>query len=65
MAHPFRPMTTELLKKLTRVSQDSDTAIRLLEISFEFASQQLKFISELNPQHSETDQSRLSTSNRY
>ena len=63
--HPFQPMTTEQLKKLTRVSQDSDSTIKSCEYPAEFASQGLKTAIELNPQHSESNQSNLRTNNRY
>jgi hypothetical protein len=65
MAHPFQPMTTELLKKLTRVNQDSDRTIKSPELPSEFASQETKSTLEFNPQRSETEQSDIRTDNRY
>ena len=65
MAHPFLPMTTELLKKLTRVNLDSDSTIKSCEYPIEFASKNLQTAIESNPQHSESNQSNLRTNNRY
>ena len=65
MAHPFRPMTTELLKNLTRINMDSDQTIKSHELPAVFETQEPKSISELNPQRSETDQSDIRTDNRY
>ena len=65
MAHPFLPMTTELLKKLTRVNLDSDSAIKSPDLPAVFETQEPKSILESNPQHSESNQSNLRTNNRY
>jgi hypothetical protein len=61
MAHPFLPMTTELLKKLTRVNLDSNTTTKSQELPIVFASQKLKSTLKLNPQRSETNQSDIRT----
>ena len=64
-AYPFQPMTTEQLKKLTKVNRDYDSTIKTGEYPAEFASQNLKTAIELNPQRSESDQSHLRTNNHY
>ncbi len=64
-AYPFQPMTTELLKKLTRVNQDSDSTSKSPEYPAVFETQELKSALELNPQRSETNQSDLRTNNHY
>ena len=56
MAHPFLPMTNEILEKLTRVDRDSNQTINSPDFPAVFASQEFKSILELNPQCSETDQ---------
>ena len=65
MAHPFMPMTNEMLKKLTRVIKDSDQTIKSPELPAVFETQEPKSILELDPQRSETDQSDIRTDNRY
>ena len=57
MAHPFMPMTNEMLKKLTRVIEDSDQIIKSPELPAVFETQELNSTLEINPQRSETDQS--------
>jgi len=49
-------MTDEMLKKLTRVMQDSNQTINSPDFPAVFASQEFKSILELNPQCSETHQ---------
>ena len=65
MAHPFMPMTNEMLKKLSRVVQDSNSTIQSPELPAVFETQELKSILEFNPQRSETNQSDIRTNNRY
>ena len=65
MAHPFLPMTTELLKKLTRVNQDSISTTKNFEPRFVFKIPKTKPTEELNSQNSETNQSNLRTNNHY
>ena len=65
MAHPFMPMTNEMIKKLSRDTKDSDRTIKSDELPAVFKTQQRKVILDLNPQHSETDQSDIRTDNRY
>jgi hypothetical protein len=65
MAHPFMPMTNEILKKLTRMMQDYDSTNKSPELPTVFETQEPKSISELNPQRSETNQSDIRTDNRY
>ena len=65
MAHPFMPMTTELLKNLTRINIDSDQANKSTKIPTVFETQELNSTLEINPQRSETDQSDIRTDNRY
>ena len=55
MAHPFLPMTTELLKKLTRINRDSNTTTKSQELPIVFESQELNSILESNSQNSETN----------
>ena len=65
MAFPFMPMTNEMLKKLTRMMQDSNRTINSLDSPAVFETQYLKSILELNSKHSETNQSDIRTDNRY
>jgi len=65
MAHPFLPMTNEILKKLTRVVKDLNSTEKSPESQPVFETQNLQTAIELNPQHSETNQSNLRTNNRY
>ena len=65
MAHPFMPMTNEMLKKLTRVIKDSDQTIKSPELPAVFETPEPKSILELNPQRPETNQSDIRTDNRY
>ena len=64
MAHPFMPMTNEILKKLTRVIEDSDQTIKSPELPTVFETQELNSTLEINPQRSETNQSNLRTNNQ-
>jgi hypothetical protein len=64
-AYPFQPMTTKLLKKLTRDNRESNQPIISPENPVEFASKNLQTAIESNSQHSETNQSNLRTNNRY
>jgi len=65
MAHPFMPMTNEMLKKLTKENQDSDQTINTTELPTGFETRESKSVLELNPQRSETNQSDIRTDNRY
>ena len=65
MAFPFIPMTDEMLKKLSRIIQDSNQTINSHDLPTVFVSQALKFVLELNPHHIETDQSDIPTHNRF
>jgi hypothetical protein len=65
MAHPFMPMTNEMLKQLTRVNKDSDQTEKSPESSAVFETQELNSALEINPQRSETNQSDIRTDNRY
>jgi len=64
MAHPFLPMTTELLKKMTRVDRESISAAEFCEQRFVFKILNVIPAEELNSQISETNQSHLHTNNR-
>ena len=64
MAHPFMPMTNEILKKLTRLTQDSGHTINFPDFPAVCESQEFKSAFNLKPDHSETDQSNLRTDNR-
>ena len=64
-AFPFQPMTNELLKKLTRVNQESDQSIKSSELPTVFETQELNSTLETNPKRSESNQSNLRTNNRY
>ncbi|MFC1880473.1 hypothetical protein ACFL2S_03105 [Thermodesulfobacteriota bacterium] len=61
MAHPFMPMTNEMLKKLTRMMQDSDQTIKSSKLPNVLETQELNSTLEINPQRSETNQSDIST----
>ena len=56
MAHPFLPMTDEILKKLTRMVQDSILAAKFSEPRFVFEIPKNRPTEELNSQNSETNQ---------
>ena len=63
MAYPFCPMTDKILKKLSRIAQDTDQTINSHDHAAVFVSQELKFILELIPHPTETNQSDISTDN--
>ena len=63
MAHPFMPMTNEILEKLTRVIKDSDQTIKSPGLPAVFENQELKSILELNAKSSKTNQSDIRTDN--
>ena len=63
--HPFQPMTTKLLKKLTRNNRESNPTIQPPELPAVFETQELNSTIELNPQSLESNQSNLRTNNRY
>ena len=65
MAHPFLPMTDEILKKLTLMMQDSISTAKFYEQRFVFSIPKTRPILELNSQISETNLSNLRTNNRY
>ena len=65
MAHPFMPMTNEILEKLTRAAKDSISTIQSPELPAVFASKKLKSGLDLNSPRSESNQSDLRTDNRY
>ncbi len=65
MAHPFMPMTNEILERITRVIKNSDQTIKSPELPTVFETQELKSTLEINPQPSETNQSDIRTDNRY
>ena len=59
MAHPFLPMTTELLKKLTRINRESISAAEFCEQRFVFKIPMIIPTEELNSQNSETNHPQL------
>ena len=59
MAHPFLPMTDEILKKLTRMMQDSILTAKFSEPRFVFTIPKIRPTEELNSQNSETNQPQL------
>jgi hypothetical protein len=59
VAHPFLPMTNELLKKLSQVSQDSILTAEFSEPRFVFEIPKIIPTEELSPQNSETNHSQL------
>ena len=61
MAHPFMPMTNEMLKKLTQAIQDFDQTIKSPDLPAVFETQELNSALEINPQRSEADRSDLPT----
>ena len=65
MAHPFLPMTTELLKKLTRVNRESISVTKFYEPLFVFEIPKIIPNEELNPQREETNRSYIRTNNRF
>ena len=65
MAHPFMPMTNEILEKLSRVIEDSNQTIKSPELPAVFETQESKSILELNPQRSKNNPSDIRTDNRY
>jgi hypothetical protein len=54
MAHPFLPMTTELLKKLTRVDLESISTTKFYKQRFIFEILKAIPAEDLNSQVSET-----------
>ena len=52
MAHPFMPMTNEMLKKLTQAIQDLNSTDKFPESQPVLASQEPKSTLEVNPQRS-------------
>ena len=65
MAHPFLPMTTELLKKLTRVNREPISVTKFYEPLFVFEIPKIIPNEELNPQREETNRSYIRTNNRF
>ena len=65
MAHPFMPMTNEILEKLTRAAKDSISTIQSPDFPAVFETQQLNSTLETNPQRSETNLSDIRTNNGY
>ena len=61
MAHPFMPMTNEMLKKLTRAAKDSISTIQSPDFPAVFETQELNSTLEIDPQRSEADRSDLPT----
>ena len=59
MAHPFLPMTTELLKKLTRINRESISTAKFSEPRFVFEIPRVISIKESNSQNSETNRPQL------
>ena len=60
MAHPFLPMTNEMLKKLARMMQDSILTAKFSEPRFVFSIPKIIPTEELNSQKSETNHPQLS-----
>jgi len=65
VAHPFLPMTDEMLKKLTHMVQDSISTPKFYEQRFVIAIPNTITTEDLNPQRSETNQSNLRTNNCF
>jgi len=63
VAFPFMPMSDEMLRKLSRIAQDSNQTINFHDLPAVFVSQGLKSVLEFNQQHIETDQSDISSDN--
>ena len=59
MAHPFLPMTTKLLKNMTRIEQESISAAEFCEQRFVFKIPITRPIEELISHNSETNQTQL------
>ena len=65
VAFPFYPMSDEILKKLSRVMQDSNLTEKSSEPQPVISSQELNSASEINPPHLETNSPCCLTYNRY
>ncbi len=61
MAHPFMPMTNEILEKLTRMVQDSFSTAKFSEIQLVLESETTKSISVTDPSASEENHNYLRT----
>ena len=59
MAHPLLPMTTELLKKLTRINRESISEAKICEPLFVIKNINVIPAEELNSQNSETNHPQL------
>jgi hypothetical protein len=57
MAYPFKPMTNEVLKKLSRVIRDSILTAKFSEPRFVLAIPKTRPTEELNSQNTETNHS--------
>ena len=60
MAHPFQPMTNEMLKKLTRINENAISTDKNTEPRFVFSIPKSNSTEELNQQRSETNHPQLS-----
>jgi hypothetical protein len=61
MAHPFLPMTNEILEKLTRMVQDSNSTAKFFESQPVLGTETTKSISVTNPSASEENHNYLCT----
>jgi len=61
VAYPFMPMTNEVLKKLTRMVQDSISTAKSSDPQLVLESETTKLVSVTNPPASEENQNYLHT----
>ena len=59
MAHPFIPMTNEILEKLTRINENGISTDKNSEPRFVLAIPKTMTTEELNSQNSETNHPQL------
>ena len=59
MAYPFRPMTNDILKKLSRAIRDCNSREKYSKSADDKTILKIRPIEELNPQRPEVNQSQL------
>lgn len=64
MAHPFLPITTELIKKLTRVNREPISTVEFCEQWFVLSIPKTRPTEESNQQNKKTNQPHHRTNNR-
>ena len=61
MAYPFRPMTNDIFKRLTRIINNSILTVKHPGPQFVLASKRVKSVSDPNPPSSEENHNYLRT----